>query len=451
MLRTSIVQRMSTPPFVTLPRGVQRTDFVGGHAHLSGLIAYPDSESRGTILLIPGFTGSKEDFIALIPYLRALGYTVASYDQRGQFESPGPNGSEGYEMDDFVADALAVAGSLVAETERPLHLLGHSFGGLVARATAVRQLGEQMAAASEPLFSSLTLLASGPAAVPGDLQIVAAQLVSLLPHTSLHEIWEQKEAADRANGWRPPNAEVHEFLKHRFTSNNPHALSAKAEILIEIEDAVDVLADLAATAGLPTLVAYGANDDRWPPDQQEQMAYRLGARRLRWPNAAHSPNAEQPEMCSAGLEGFLADVASTTGRSIEFPNGRLGYTEGMELRSPVPGTPESVGAARRTIVRQLEAWGLDAVVDDMQLVASELITNAVRYGADPVEFRLSVLEGRLRLEVSDANTTDIPQPRQAADHESTGRGMPLIDALTTGWGAQVTGTRKVVWAEISIS
>ena len=224
MLRTSIVQRMSTPPFVTLPRGVQRTDFVGGHAHLSGLIAYPDSESRGTILLIPGFTGSKEDFIALIPYLRDLGCTVASYDQRGQFESPGPDATDGYAMADFVADALAVARSLVTETEHPLHLLGHSFGGLVARATAVRQLGEQMAAASEPLFASLTLLASGPAAVPGDLQIVAAQLVSLLPHTSLHDIWEQKEAADRANGWRPPNAEVHEFLRHRFTSTTPRTV-----------------------------------------------------------------------------------------------------------------------------------------------------------------------------------------------------------------------------------
>ena len=451
MLRTSIVQRMSTPPFVPLPRGVQRTAFVGGHAHLSGLIAYPDSESRGTILLIPGFTGSKEDFIALIPYLRDLGYTVASYDQRGQFESPGPGATDGYAMAGFVADALAVARSPVTETEHPLHLLGHSFGGLVARATAVRQLGEQMAAASEPLFASLTLLASGPAAVPGDLQIVAAQLVSLLPHTSLHDIWEQKEAADRANGWRPPNAEVHEFLRHRFTSNNPHALSAKAEILIEIDDAVDVLADLAATAGLPTLVAFGENDDRWPPDEQEEMAYRLGARRVRWPHAAHSPNAEQPEMCSAGLEGFFADVASTTGRSIEFPDGKRGYTEGMELRSPVPGTPESVGAARRTIVRQLQAWGLNASIDDMQLVASELITNALRYGADPIEFRLSVREDRLRLEVSDANTTDIPQPRQAADHESTGRGMPLIDALTASWGAQVSGARKVVWAEITIS
>ena len=221
--------------------------------------------------------------------------------------------------------------------------------------------------------------------------------------------------------------------------------------MIEIDDAVDVLADLAATAGLPTLVAFGENDDRWPPDEQEEMAYRLGARRVRWPHAAHSPNAEQPEMCSAGLEGFFADVASTTGRSIEFPDGKRGYTEGMELRSPVPGTPESVGAARRTIVRQLQAWGLNSNIDDMQLVASELITNALRYGADPIEFRLSVREDRLRLEVSDANTTDIPQPRQAADHESTGRGMPLIDALTASWGAQVSGARKVVWAEITIS
>ena len=441
---------MSTPPFVTLPRGVERTDFVGGHSHLAGLLAYPDSASRGTVLLIPGFTGSKEDFIALIPYLRALGYTVASYDHRGQFESPGPDASDGYTMDDFVTDALAVATSLVNESEHPLHLLGHSFGGLVARATAVRQLGLEMSEGAPPLFTSITLLSSGPAAVPGDLQVVARQLVSLLPHTPLEEIWGQKEAADRANGWTPPSPEVHEFLRHRFTSNNPHALSAKAEILVEIEDAVDVLADLAATAGLPTLVAYGENDDRWSPEEQEQMAYRLGARRLRWPNAAHSPNAEQPEMCAAGLEGFLADVSSTTARSLEFPEGRRGYTHGMELRSPVPSTPEAVGAARRTIVRQLEAWGIDDVIDDMQIVVSELITNAVRYGENPVEFRLSIRGPFVRIEVIDANTADIPLPRQAADSESTGRGMPLIDALAAEWGVEVSTTNKTVWAELAI-
>ena len=68
------MQRMSTPPFVALPRGVERTDcFVGAHSHLAGLLAYPDSASRGAVLLILA-TGSKEDFIALIPYLRALGF-----------------------------------------------------------------------------------------------------------------------------------------------------------------------------------------------------------------------------------------------------------------------------------------------------------------------------------------------------------------------------------------
>ena len=450
MLRTSIVQRVSTPPFVTLPRGVQRTDFVGGHSHLAGLIAYPASTSRGTILLIPGFTGSKEDFIALIPYLRDLGYTVASYDQRGQYESPGPDTTDGYAMDDFLSDALAVTGALAAESEARVHLLGHSFGGLVARAAAVRQLGLEMSEGAPPLYSSLILLSSGPAAVPGDLQVVARQLVSLLPHTPLREIWEQKETADRANGWSPPSDEVHNFLKHRFTSNNPHALSAKAEILIEIDDAIDVLADLAATAGLPTLVAYGENDDRWPPDEQELMAHRLGARRLRWPNAAHSPNAEQPEMCAAGLEAFLADVASTTARAIAFPDGRRGYTSGMELRAPVASTPEAVGPARRAVVRQLEAWGLDDAVDDMQIVASELITNAIRYGANPVEIRLSIHGACIRLEVIDGNTSDIPQPRQATDEESTGRGMPLIDALTSDWGVDVHDSDKVVWAELAI-
>ncbi len=456
MLRASIVQRMSTPPFVALPRGVQRTEFVGGYSVLAGLIAYPDHESRGTILLIPGFTGSKEDFIALMPYLRQLGYTVASYDHRGQFESPGPDSQAGYAIDDFVDDALAVVDQLRQMTNQLLHLIGHSFGGLVAQALLIRQLGEMRADRgpgadnSDALFASATLLATGPAAVPGELQNLAGQFVALLPGTSLDAIWEQKEFTDRSDGWNPPNEQVHQFLRLRFTSNNPYALAAKAQILIEATDSIEILADLVSTANLPVLVAFGANDDRWTPAEQEEMAYRLEARRIRWPNAAHSPNAEQPELCASGLEGFLADVANTTGRVIEFPGGLCGYTDGMELRAPVDNTPAGVGAARRTVVRQLEAWGLDAAVDDMAIIVSELVTNAVRYGDDPVEFRLRINGDYLRIEVFDGNTVDIPQPRQASERDSTGRGMPLIDALAANWGVEIGSAQKVVWADVSL-
>lgn len=417
---------------------------------LAGLIAHPESPSRGTILLVPGFTGSKEDFIALMPYLAQFGYSVASYDHRGQYESPGPASSFGYAMDDFVDDALRVSADLMTHSDLPLHLVGHSFGGLVAQAVMRRHLKDLDAGDTERLFASLTLLASGPAAVPGELQVLAAQFVALLPATPLDTIWEHKESLDRANGWLPPSPEVHQFLRRRFTSNNPFALQAKAEILVRIHDGVDELSAAAQAVGLPILVAYGEDDDRWTPQEQEDMASRLGARRVRWPGIGHSPNAEQPEMCSAALAAYFADVANTSVATIEFPNGLRGYTEGMELREPVKHTAAGVSAARRTVVRQLEAWGMSNSIDDMQIIVSELVTNALRYGKDPIELRLRVFGNFLRIEVFDSNIVDVPRPRQATASESTGRGMPLIDALTSQWGVDVSTSRKVVWAHVPL-
>lgn len=442
---------MSESPTVTLPRGVQRTDFVGGHARLAGVIAPPEGESRGTILLVPGFTGSKEDFRILLPYLAQLGYCAASYDHRGQFESPGPDALDGYAMTEFAADLLAVAHQLRERSTGPLHLVGHSFGGLVSRAAMIDALTGRDSTRARIPFASLTLLASGRAALPEDLQVLAGQFVALLPATPLDVIWEHKDALDRQDDPNPPDDALLEFLRHRFVSNNPYSLAAQAQILMEIEDSVDVLARATAEADLPVLVAFGENDDRWTPAEQEGMADSLAARRLRWPGAAHSPNVEQPEMCAAGLEAFFADVAQTTARSIGFPTGHPGYTPGMELRAPVDHTPAGVSAARRSVVRQLQAWGLDSAVDDMSIVVSELVTNAVRYGKNPVELRLRVTGDCLRVEVSDGNPTDVPMPREATNTESNGRGMPLIDALTFNWGVDVSDAHKVVWAEVSLN
>lgn len=445
------MRSMSEQSVVTLPRGVQRTDFVGGHANLAGLIATPEAESRGTILLVPGFTGSKEDFRILLPYLARLGYCAASYDHRGQFESSGPDALDGYTMPDFASDLLAVSRQLSERTGDPLHLVGHSFGGLVARAATIEELAREGRAGKPALFASLTLMASGRAAVPGELQVLAGQFAALLPSTPLEVIWEHKEFVERENDPNPPDEILSAFLRHRFISNNPYSLAAQAQILIDIDDSVDLLARTTADANLPVLVAFGENDDRWPPVEQESMADSLAARRMRWPGAAHSPNVEQPELCIAGLEAFFADVAQTTARSIGFPTGRLGYTPGMELRAPVDHTPAGVSAARRSVVRQLQAWGLDNAVDDMSIVVSELVTNAVRYGKNPVELRLLVNGDCLRVEVIDGNPTDVPVPREATNTESTGRGMPLIDALTFKWGVDVSDAHKVVWAEVSLN
>src|SRR3712207_5154081 len=107
-----------------------------------------DRGSLGTVLLVAGYTGTKEDFAPLLRPLCEAGYRAVARDQRGQYESPGPDDESRYSVDELGGDVLRVSRQLVAECGRPLHLLGHSFGGLVCRAAVL----------AEPrLFDSFTL------------------------------------------------------------------------------------------------------------------------------------------------------------------------------------------------------------------------------------------------------------------------------------------------------
>ena len=119
---------MSTPRTLTLPDGVEATRIETPVGTFAAHVARTDSPTAH-VLLIPGWTGSKEDFTPLLPLLAAAGYDATAYDQRGQFESPGGADAD-YTLDGFAADALAVASAC---SDEPPHLLGHSFGGLVAQ------------------------------------------------------------------------------------------------------------------------------------------------------------------------------------------------------------------------------------------------------------------------------------------------------------------------------
>ena len=105
-----------------------------------------------------GYTGSKEDFAPLLAPLADAGYRVVALDQRGQFESPGPDDPAAYSVPELGLDVVAVARVLREESGEPLHLLGHSFGGLVTRAAVL---------AEPALFTSFTLLGSGPSRLGG--------------------------------------------------------------------------------------------------------------------------------------------------------------------------------------------------------------------------------------------------------------------------------------------
>ena len=285
---------MSIPPFLDLPPRVQATWLTTKRGDLAALVGAPTGDvRRSPALLVPGIMGSKEDFIAVLAPLAAAGHPVTALDQRGQYESPGSDDPTAYDVASLAEDVAEVASAL----GEPVHLVGHSFGGLVSRAAAL--------AAPEAL-RSLTLLDSGPSAVPHPSSTNLALLDKVLPVMDLAQIWVAKRQIDAENEPVPPTPEMEDWLRRRFLANHPTSLLRIAEQLLAEPDRVDDL----ATLDLPILVAYGETEDAWPPPVQELMAERLGAAHIVISRSGHSPAAEQPEVTAQVLSHFWAQVES---------------------------------------------------------------------------------------------------------------------------------------------
>ncbi|MFE0509118.1 SpoIIE family protein phosphatase [Streptomyces sp. NPDC058964] len=118
------------------------------------------------------------------------------------------------------------------------------------------------------------------------------------------------------------------------------------------------------------------------------------------------------------------------------------------LTCSLPAGPEAAPRARAAVRRQLETWGVDEETGfTTELIASELVGNAVRYGAPP--FRLRLIRDRgLTCEVSDASTS-APHVRHARTIDETGRGLFIIATLTDSWGTRYHAEGKTVWAQQS--
>ena len=259
---------MSVPKFLELPPGVEKSRQDGLHGELAMLSAQAVGPSKGHVLLIPGWTGSKEDFLPLLPLIAAAGYDVDTYDQAGQYES---EAGGDYSLQSYAQDALWLAQLEGART----HVLGHSFGGLVAQEAAVLNPDQ---------IRSLSLLCTGPGALGDSERRPLKKLVSAIgkvPLLQLHELREQ--------GIKRP-AQITGFLAKRFTSNDPRSLRAMTQLLI---DAPDIIEEVLATQ-VPVWVGRGQDDDAWPHDVQEAMGWRLGVETHVIPDSAHSPAVENP-------------------------------------------------------------------------------------------------------------------------------------------------------------
>lgn len=251
----------------------------------------------GTVLLVPGWTGSKEDFTPLVDHLCRYGWRTVAVDQRGQYETAGPADKSAYSLAELGADVVAMSKALGGFSQ----LVGHSFGGLVAREAVL----------TDPsVFSTITLMCSGPGAFTDQQTLQSLQMLAFgLENLPIEQVYDLKLGHDRENpGYVAPPEDIAAFLRTRFTSNVPISL---AEITRRLTDA-EVKTDQLAKSGVRTQVLHGETDDGWPIPVQEAMAAELGVKAEVVPDAGHSPAIDQPAATARLLVDFFHDYPSLT-------------------------------------------------------------------------------------------------------------------------------------------
>lgn len=257
-------------------------------------------EPRGVALLLPGFTGSKEDFNPLHVPLARRGYRTVAVDGRGQYESDGPASDESaYAQQELARDVLAQAEAVGAGA--PVHLLGHSLGGLISRAAVLLD---------RTPFRSLTLMASGPAQISESQQQRVKLLRDALAVMDMAEVWDAIQAMETPEETETAalddGLDDRDDLRRRWLGTKPAQLIATGRQLCTEPDRI---AELAAVA-LPFHVLSGDKDDTWPLPLLDDMAQRLGARRTVIERAEHSPNTDRPFATATAIADFWDEATA---------------------------------------------------------------------------------------------------------------------------------------------
>jgi len=260
----------------SLPDGASAYRVPAPSGSLAAIAMGPADGDR--VVLVPGVTGSKEDFILMMPLLAAQGYRVESFDMAGQYESASAGPEKltpprtRYAHDLFVNDLLAVLDSAPGAA----HVLGYSFAGTVA----------QLAFSRRPdRFASLTLLSCPPEPGQGFRGLKRLGRVT-------HLTTGRAGAALMIWGLRrnipPVPASRHEFVRARLEHTRR---SSVADIISLMKRSPDLRPVLAA-AEIPRLVAVGEHD-LWPLHLHAEFADSIGARLAVYPTG-HSPCETAP-------------------------------------------------------------------------------------------------------------------------------------------------------------
>ena len=276
-----------------LPPEARATRVPAGTGDLAALVAEPpqDVPARPPVLLVPGYTGSKEDFLPVLGQLARAGHRTVAIDMRGQHESGGPEDPAAYTITALAKDVAAVLAGL----DGTAHLVGHSFGGLVCRRVVLDGVRPR----------SLTLLGSGPGALGGQRAALVELMRPLLDQGGVAALAEAAAAADRSNPkYAGVSEEVMTFLHQRLLNSPAAALRTKGEQLVSAADETEELRE----TGVPVLVAHGEADDAWSPAEQKDMAERLGAAYVSIAGSVHSPACEAPEATVEVLLGYWSTL-----------------------------------------------------------------------------------------------------------------------------------------------
>ncbi|GCB52366.1 serine phosphatase rsbU [Streptomyces sp. NL15-2K] len=155
------------------------------------------------------------------------------------------------------------------------------------------------------------------------------------------------------------------------------------------------------------------------------------------------PDRAPEDTCEAVLDELLPtrpsdDVALLVARTHALGPERVAQWE-------LPSDPAVVSRSRAAVTDQLAAWGLDELAFTTELIASELVTNAIRHAAGPLQLRL-LRDRALICEVSDGSSTS-PRLRRARTEDEGGRGLFLVAQLTDRWGTRYTPDGKIIWTE----
>jgi pimeloyl-ACP methyl ester carboxylesterase len=244
------------------------------------------------LLLVHGFTGSKEDFDPVLEPLSVDRRVVA-------VDLPGHGDSEG--ADDPGAHSLSAQAAWVLEVADALdlgefHLLGHSLGGLIAQRVAV--------VASQRLHS-LILMDTGLGALrEAATEWVVPIAVAARDH-GMEAAWEQSRRIDAARGVDPRSGDPERdaFVRRRFLALNPAAVVGEARTLIGAVPAGAFLRGI----DIPVLVVHGEDDEAWLPNEQHLLAETVrGAERAVISDAGHTPQLENTAAWLKAVGGFLA-------------------------------------------------------------------------------------------------------------------------------------------------